>query len=779
MTNLRKRFTHSNPTRNNRTARAPYNFVPLPDKIITFAQSKLPTLDSYKNPDEDKKQEKWHSGWFECEMETRSPTYVRGMMTLPQYANYDPQAERKLTEAEQIKLKEERAGFYATDPAQQIEGRPAPAIPGSSLRGVIRALVEIAGYGKMRWVNDAVSITFRAVAASREDPLAEPYRDIIGSFSRNVLAGYLRQQPNGVWVIQPALKPSQKGWTEQAAYLKVKEAKIPSEAITNFYRFDDWDYWPEYFKVSFNAVNERGKRGSYVRITQIGDEEDNYQHRGVLVCTGSMVESGKENQTSPRRNHALVLEANNRAKPLLITGDTLAAYRESLTPFQRDELWAEGGLEDGAPVFYVTAKDGSVFWFGHTPNFRIPARNESGGLAAVRDFIPKAVRQPNKDDGPTEPDLAEAIFGWVDEEKEGNPTKLGKDGKIKFTQRAGRVFFGDARYENNRSGVWYSAEPIKPAPLSSPKITTFQHYLTQDKNEGHDPDLRGSLAHYGTAAEIRGHKLYWHKGNTKIPLADDKAKESQLTRIEPIKAGVRFRFRVHFENLLEHELGALSWALCLPNEPGKSYCHKLGMGKPLSMGAVKITAKLHLTDRHERYARLFDSEKFADGTTEAQAGQFTKAFEDFVFGRIASEEKGTAQSLAEVKRIRMLLAILEWREWNAQWADRTRYLLIEHPQNDNEYKDRPVLPDPLAIIGEKATAPQVNPLFSNEQTGRVVELPPGRSFGYVQPEGAKNKLFFHFSQLAHGVKVRLDQLVRFRVRDGQRGLEAYGVRPAE
>ena len=815
---MSKRFTHSNPTRNNRTARAPYNFVPLPDQIITVAQEQLPTLDSYA-PDT-------FTGWFECELETRSATYVRGLMTRGQHEKSDPKAERKLTDAEQEKLKLERAGFYSNDPAQAPGVRTVPAIPGSTLRGMIRGLIEIAGYGKMKWVNDLVKVTFRAVAASREDPLAEPYRNVIGQFSRNVLAGYLRQLPNGEWEIQPALKPKQKGWTEQAAYLKVKEAKIPSEAITDFYRFDDWDYWPEYFQVSFNAVNERGKRGSFVRITQIGDPEDRYQHRGVLVCTGSMIEGGKDDQRSPRRNHALVLEADEKAIPLEIPHETLVAYREnltqfqraddrgktdgrnkilpiprktldayreSLTPFQRDELWAEGGLEDGAPVFYVTNKDGSLLWFGHTPNFRIPARNEKGELATVRDFVPKSLRQPNEDKQTTEPDLAEAIFGWIDENAEGNPTKLveietekGKKQILEFTARAGRVSFSDAQYVSEKNGVWYSAKPIKPAPLSGPKITTFQHYLTQDKTAGHDPDLRGSLAHYSADAEIRGHKLYWHKGDAKIPLADDKTKESQLTRIDPVKAGVRFRFRVHFENLRDYELGALAWALTLPpNSPedaGKSYCHKLGMGKPLGMGAVKLTPRLHLTNRQQRYAALFAGDSLADGATAAEPGKYLEAFDRFVWNGLSADEKKDAKRLAETRRIRMLLAMLEWREWNAQWADRTRYLLIEHPQFGNEYKDRPVLPDPLAVIGEKTATPQANPLFTKEQTGSVVELPPSRSYGYIQYQdlqGNEQRLFFHFSQLARGVKVQQEQRVRFKVREGQRGPEAYDVRPAE
>ncbi len=69
---------HSNPTkprvdreRNEIWARAPYNFIPLPEVIVP-ANKPLP-LDIY-SPE-------GVSGWIDCELETCSPTYIRGMLT--------------------------------------------------------------------------------------------------------------------------------------------------------------------------------------------------------------------------------------------------------------------------------------------------------------------------------------------------------------------------------------------------------------------------------------------------------------------------------------------------------------------------------------------------------------------------------------------------------------------------------------------------------------------------------------------------------------------------
>jgi CRISPR-associated protein (TIGR03986 family) len=747
-----KRFVHSNPTRKNRTARAPYNFVPLPEKIVTVDQTTLPGHERYEA--------NTNTGWFDCKLTTRSPTYVRGMMTIKQHEKYDPVAEKNLPKEEQISRKkerdEERAPFYSAKPETEIEGRAQPMIPGSTLRGLIRSLVEIAGYGKMRWVNNVPKVTFRAVAAAREDPLSDPYKSQIGSFSRNVRAGYLKKNGEG-WEIRPALKPSAEGLrAERGAYLRVKEDRIPNGAIKDFKRFNSRNYWPEYYFVSFSASTKRGRMGNYISIDQIGDEKADYPLLGTLVCTGNMAETTagqRSNQVtnqgpdlkSPRRNHHLVLLEDEKADALKITREVLQDHQDSLSDFQRDELWKRGGLEDGAPVFYLE-KRGEVTWFGHTPNFRVPALNNEGRAATPLDFIPKEIRQNEQ------PDLAEAIFGWVEEDLHFKLTEQSFQGlaaetvqtnvleklrpmkdkafdrkkfvheleaqigaaltaKLKAVickhaekdglegQRAGRVFFSDASFVEERNGVWYSEIPLIPSTLGSPKITTFQHYLVQDKTQNHDPDFRQTLAHYGklSETEIRGHKLYWHKGdNPTIEATDDqKKKEKQVTRITPVKAGVGFSFRVYFENLHGYELGALAWALQLPGDKDKSYCHKLGMGKPLGMGAVKITSSLQLTERINkdagRYATLFAQGRFADGAKQTDVQRFIDDFEGTVLARIAPDKK----RLTELDRIRMLLAMLQWHDVSSQWLEQTRYLKIE----PNEYKERPVLPDPLIVSG--------------------------------------------------------------------------------
>lgn len=763
---------HSNPTRphidrkgKSYSAFAPYNFVPLPEKMIAG----LPPLTH------EEYHEKSLTGWIDCELETCSPTYVRSMLKRELYDRIGEKPADKLEPEE----KKHFAPFFAVN-GRLIDNRPEPVIPGSTLRGMIRSLVEIVTSARMRWVNASPAVTFRAVAAAKDDPLSDPYRSALGN---KVRAGYL-EHIRGNWYVRPARTPeflrqprdrASSKFTEP--FLKIKERQIGGKDIPGYVRFNSPNYRPNFFEVSFDVEEWRGKRGAFIGIRRIGGLERGYTHKGVMVCSGNMLETAKPGQTSPRKNHAVVLlPADDKAKRLEIPPQVIQDYLESLTPFQREELWGGeewGCLKSGAPVFYV-AEGNRVQCFGHCPNFRVPARLYGTSRAATpKDFVPEALRNDPA------VDFAEAIFGWVE----------GED-KVPQGARAGRVFFGDAHYLGSKNGVWFVANPMTPHTLSSPKPTTFQHYLVQDRDVEHDPDDKASLAHYGTSpaeTQIRGHKLYWHKG-VDLDLAATTAElghEKQLTRMIPLQPGVRFQFRLHFENLHKEEVGALLWALQLPGESGKTYRHKLGMGKPLGMGAVAITPRLFLSDRLSRYKKLFTDNAWDQAVNPEEIAPYITAFEKYTLNELGlGLEK---KRLVEVDRIRMLLAMLSWP---GPHFSLTRYMQIEHPENENEYKERPVLPGPLAV--EEASQalepspapmdlPQETPLevLEEYQKGVVKLFGMGsmQDFGFIQPHDGGPLVFVHQYHLADGAKtLNADDSVQFKVTKGLSGPQAYDVR---
>ncbi|MCA9940579.1 MAG: TIGR03986 family CRISPR-associated RAMP protein [Anaerolineales bacterium] len=694
---------HDNPTqsridrdRNQIWARAPYNFVPLPARVAPAAAPL----------DQDRYQ--GLSGWIECQLETRSPLYIRGMLTESDYKAFGQKGPDELTSEQ----KEKQSPFFAPG-EKNSHGHPLPVIPGSSLRGMIRQLVEIISYGRIRWVGNQPVFTYRAVAASKDDPLRDPYRDIIGALGKNVQAGFLKQEGEN-WFIEPAQTPQEKGWSTGDSFLKVKERQIGGKDITGLRRFNSPNYEPNWYPVSFEVENKRGARGNYLAVTQIGDR-GRYREEGVLVCSGNMLETQTDDnesrstprQKAPRRSHVLILLQNRKAERLSIEEQTIKDYLASLTPFQQKlDHWGgkQGCLKDGAPVFYV-ADGKKVKWFGHSPNFRVPAFLTLPGenrAARPLDFVPSHLRTSEQ------PDLADAIFGWVEEQDE-KGERVGP-----AEQRAGRVFIGNAHLLPDQKDVWHSKDAIIPHTLSGPKITTFQHYLVQNQRMGHSPDRKENLAHYGTSpseTEIRGYKLYWHKGRQPSieATAKEQKHEKQLTRIRPISPGVRFTFKIHFDNLREEELGALCWALSLPVTDGHTYCHKLGMGKPLGMGAVSLVPTLNLINRQERYQSLFQGERWKSASSTAEMTAYVEAFEKYVLvdGGIGPQ----ATHLAEMERIKMLLAMLQWREGDAAWLEQTRYMEIERDSGRNktvdEFKERPVLGDPLQVAGN--TTPGIGP----------------------------------------------------------------------
>ena len=188
----------------------------------------------------------------------------------------------------------------------------------------------------------------------------------------------------------------------------------------------------------------------------------------------------------------------------------------------------------------------------------------------------------------------------------------------------------------------------------------------------------------------------------------------QHTIIRPVKKDVEFASRIHFENLSDIELGALLTALQLPD----TMRHKLGMGKPLGMGSVKITATLHVSDRKKRYETFScaSDEKSVEDTQRIEKTA-KEVFRDEIL-----KHHGAAHGLKNVwsiHRLKALAALLEWK--NPPDATQIRYVGIGNDKdgNGNQWKNRKILPTPLkvsgieeSVSGQAAAIAQNNPLSS-------------------------------------------------------------------
>ncbi|MEL6524880.1 MAG: TIGR03986 family CRISPR-associated RAMP protein [Chloroflexota bacterium] len=628
---------------------APYNFVPMPDKPL-YAQ-----VDEHGIPQvHDRYLAKCHTGYFTVNLRTVTPLFIRGMLTV---------SEREYTD---IEIRNHPDFFGLRD-------KP-PVIPGSSLRGMIRTLTEIATKSKMHFVSDANPMYYRAVAADRTDPLKDPYRKVIGSFAKNVRAGYLVRS-GGRWYVQPAEKIG------RAFFGKVKEWNkknnySPVEGVRGLIRFNSPDYKVQYHDVCFDA---NGDFISRVYTPAEGEEPD-----GVLVCTGNMAETqGKGNRVnSPRRNYALVSSADSSAKQLLIPEQIVNSYLEGLTAFQKEKPFDEnyGVLKAGRPVFYIE-QGGQVIHLGHTPNFRIAPLTVDNNVQRAknpRDLVPPALRQQNP-----KVDYAEAMFGYVSEQDENKA----------LPAYAGRISVTSAFITQERDS--YTYDPIVPRILASPKPTTFQHYLNQP-NGTKTPTHQ--LQHYGDNTVIRGYKLYWRQKLDSLAQVEEPDKSlspdnsTQHTRISPLREDTHFSFKVFFENLSDFELGALGWVLTLGGDDN-AY-HQLGMGKPLGLGVVKLTAELTLTNRTDesgRYGSLFNEDgTWHIGTTSDSNSTLLTCIDQF-------KQQVNFDTDTRYRDLEAMLKLRGTETMKRLQPDKRRdfdYMKIE-PQND--YDGRPVLPTPTEI----------------------------------------------------------------------------------
>ena len=151
---------------------------------------------------------------------------------------------------------------------------------------------------------------------------------------------------------------------------------------------------------------------------------------------------------------------------------------------------------------------------------------------------------------------------------------------------------------------------------------------------------------------------------------------------------------VYLGNLSQEELGALIFILNVLASSEKTRI-KIGMGKPLGMGAVKIVAKAFVVDTEDRYKTLFDTKGWANAIQDNPV-RVQHSLGDF----LKKMQTSLGTELLKTKRIRDLLTLLQWPGPNREL---TRYMEIEYPDKTakrgkrNEYKERPVLPTPFGV----------------------------------------------------------------------------------
>ncbi|MBK8252394.1 MAG: TIGR03986 family CRISPR-associated RAMP protein [Polyangiaceae bacterium] len=664
---------HQSPADSRQRAKAPYNFVPLPEALF------LPKLEA--KPFEGHSwldQSRFH-GWLELDITTETATYTR--------AAYPPDQEN----IDVKKSAPRQEHYHHGDPSQ-------PVLPGSSLRGMIRSLVEILSYSRItrRGPDEKATrlLDKKLVHRFVADPQTPAGKQYQKRFLRerqskqfdypgpNVLAGYIERSGQVVYI-----RPAEQH--HGVTFVRVDFSLVRAAGI--FAKDNQVVEDPVFVQPASAALHEtRPVSLYYAKTNTISKQPGQGLVRGRLVCSGPM---------GTKKMHTVVYAPDNKQQPIPIPREVWAAFEED-RELQRGIPYRK--VTVGQPCFYLY-EGGRIAFLGPNLFFRIPYPRSPA------DFVPdEIVRREGLD-------LAEAMFGSV------NPGDR-KDGADAGAHR-GRVFFDDAVFTSAPDGKPYWDDHVgrrTPAILSTPKPTSYQHYLVQSDVSGDVRTQKAKLKTYYSSRNetvIRGHKLYWHRGEPPqneygLDKREPGENDTQRTVIRPVRRGVTFKGKVRFENLTKLELGALLTALDLP----EGLRHRFGMGKPLGMGSIHVRPTLHLVNPTQRYRSLSETGLLGAKESAAQAEEaknlFQKEIEDHYNGTVESPK---VRGFWSIPRLDALCTLLNWEE--RPDARETRYMTIE----PNEYKHRPVLPTPAAVMGRPDPFVQsfIPKLPENAHTGSV------------------------------------------------------------
>lgn len=709
---------HRNPDTNH-AARAPYNFIPLPDVVVKAVESaeELPDHDRYINGR--------YTGQFEVTLTTKTPLYIRGGLSTAKRDENTP------SEFEQAEA--EKSGNAPSDFHQAIKNKPdffatydpeQPVIPGSSLRGMLRNMVEIITYSKMQWVTDE-HLFFRTMDDS---VVGESYRK---RMMEKVEAGFLRRHAETYTI-------------HTTAYVRIHHDKLGGAyALFDGKAPNQTPKWSGKYRQHVPIWVTLTPSHKFVDEFSLTKQTGADWYEGRLVITGNM--PGRKDGSGGKKKEFVFLLPSGHSQEINLPEKMMDRFHDDdqITQWQqkafpKDKPHAGDRLRNGLlitkpsqydePVFFLREK-GVLVFLGRAQMFRLPYQQRP------LDLIPPNLRNPD------DIDFAEALFGFVRTQEELKQMNTKPNQGSKGRSYAGRVFVSDGRYQLDQCSPWMSDAPdgiIEPHILASPKPTSFQLYLTQDT-----PDNRKTLYHYDSNADaneqvttLRGYKLYWPQGtktadNLKAKPKDEQDKQrafetingrvqpksnsTQHTRMKPVASEKKFTFQIHFENLTAIELGALQWALKVPN------CHRLGMGKPLGMGVVQLEPTLYLNGRSDRYKTLLtnNNSEWNLGKLE-QKQDFAADFEAYFLQQLRKQGVAVGSNFQGIERIKMLLAMLTWQEQASQSNQK------QYTTSLNEFRHRPVLPNPLNLGGITRSTHGGNPSNNRPQSPTSHDQPRSR-----------------------------------------------------
>ncbi|MEA3228737.1 MAG: TIGR03986 family CRISPR-associated RAMP protein, partial [Campylobacterota bacterium] len=498
---------------------APFNFVPLSDKVFfpDWAEQV-----SHDIPFEDSQ-----SGTIDITITAKSPMFIR---------NHSDDRDNPSTE-----FCNHNGAYY---------------IPSTSVKGMVRSVLEILSFSKIPMDNKTHSKTTSVRDMTNR-------KELVGTADG---CGFLKKDENNHWIIIDYGKP------------RTIEYDIGTKCIGTL-------------NCDFDTAQEKYREnGTYSRVSVIEDMKDLYdrndkylgkkrvatingsQNNAYLVLTGGI--DNKKNE--------FVFADSDKASTIEDIEKAVDKFKKVY--FESDSIdgnfWKDNYDPNiGTPIFYK--KDGNVVTdIGLSQLFKLAYSYTING--ATKQIMEIVTRGKNKKRY-HKLDLAQTIFGTIQEEllddKKSKKETFALKGRVQFSH-----FKCDLTPEDYDEVY---------TVLGSPNPSFYPEYIQQNcKDDGKvQNDKYNTLM--DKTSKIAGWKRYplrYGKPNF-IKADDDTDSATTFTPLGDYNGNkfneFTFSGKVRFHNLKKAEIGALVSALTFHNNQDKFY-HNIGMAKSLGFGKIKI-----------------------------------------------------------------------------------------------------------------------------------------------------------------------------------------------
>ncbi len=374
-------------------ATAPYNFIPLNDIVV---ESALPDHSAITGS----------SGYIELEIEAKTPVFIRDTFTPEELSSA-----KKAGKYES--LANNHPDFFS--PAGQLR------LPGSSLRGMIRQIVNIISWSKFQQFDDT-ALFYRGIADQS-----------------NLASEYDKRMKD-----EDAIN----------RYAAASASKEKGALGVGKYKVGAGYFYKKGKRYFIRPAQNKTTKPPFERYS--GSKPGPFKYK-ILESGEGIIQSGRKFGKNSYHDVWKIF------KPMADSSHDIPLSVADITAYEADKARnveinylkeTQGSEEKLVPCFYVKADNDRVS-FGHTVLFRVQY------LHSIGELVPANVRHDD-----TVVDITESIFGRI----------CNKDNQ----SFKGKVQFSDAKLQSEFKDPL--DEKHVPQLLLGPKPTSFQHYLVQTEN---------------------------------------------------------------------------------------------------------------------------------------------------------------------------------------------------------------------------------------------------------------------------------------------------------